>query len=114
MKITIEGINYEINMQKAKELGICTEIHKPIKDFNVGDVFERASDGSKLRILISQSVFASKREGKYNIAGLYGLQLFSDFDDRYISRKELLKWLNERNYKFVKNINKQISNLIED
>ena len=114
MKITIEGINYEINMQKAKELGICTEIREQIESFNVGDVFEKVDEGGNVRVLISQSSHGSRREDKYNIAGCIGLEVYSDFSDRSISEKELLKWLNKREYKFVKNINKQISNLIED
>lgn len=114
MKITIKGTSYEIDIQKAKQLGICKEIIMPIANFNVGDVFERKSENSKLRVLIIQGVFGEKDERNFNIAGLHGLKVYSDFSGKgTVSKKDILEYLNARGYKFVKNINESVKSLIE-
>jgi hypothetical protein len=114
MKITIEGTNYEINIEKAKQLGLCTEIRQPIKGFQVGDVFSLNEEGSSLRVLIVQSTYGGKKKPTYNIAGINGVYLYSDFRDRAVSQTEILKFLNERNFKFLKNINNEIASLVDE
>lgn len=103
MKIEIEGKEYEIDISRAKELGICKETK--ITDFSVADVFEN-KNGSRILIVQSSYSFA-----KYNIAGLSGLYLFSNFDEP-LSREQMLLFLNNREYKFIKNINSDIETLI--
>jgi len=107
MKIEIEGKEYEIDINRAKELGICKETPKKITDFSVGDVFESKD---YLRILI---VHSSYSKTKYNIAGLNGLRLYSDFGENPIGTEQMLEYLNNhQTYKFIKNINSDIDSLI--
>jgi hypothetical protein len=107
MKIEIEGKEYEIDISRAKKLGICKETHKKITDFSVGDVFESEDC---LRILIVQSVYSKT---KYNIAGRNGLYLYSDFGETPFNQEQMLEYLNNhQKYKFIKNINSDIETLI--
>lgn len=105
MKFEHEGKEYEIDLTKAKELGLCKEILKEIKNVQAGDVFKNAF-GTK--ILIVEAIY---KNTSYNIAGLCGLRLFSDFRVSPKSKSELLEWLNHKKYVFVKNINDEIDDI---
>jgi hypothetical protein len=105
MKIEFENNQYEIDVKRAIELGICKKVRKEITDFNVGDVFEGKSG---VRVLIIQSKFFSDA---YNIAGICGVSLFSNFAEP-LSAKQMFDYLNENGYEFVDNINEQIHDLI--
>jgi hypothetical protein len=107
MKIEIEGKEYEIDINRAKELGLCKETPKKITDFSVGDVFE-SKQGS--RIIIIQCLYSYSY--KYNIAGNYGLYLYSDFGKNPLNQEQMLDFLNKHEYKFIKNINSDIETLI--
>lgn len=113
MKITLENQEYEIDIQRAKELGLCKEVAKEITDFNVGDVFE-CQNGE--RVLIVQSEHGNKSEhgARYNIAGLNGLKVFSDFGSSLLNHQQMLKWLRDNEYSFVANINDDIEELIKN
>jgi hypothetical protein len=104
MKITIEGKKFEINVERAIELGICKRIDQ-IKKIEAGDVFQVEQS----RVMLIQPVFGV---GKFNIAGLHGVKIFSDFNDA-LSRDEMIDHLNEKGYEFIANINDQIDDLIE-
>jgi len=105
MKIKIENEQYEIDVNRAIELGICKKV-RDILDIRVGDVFV---DDCGTRLLIVESAYNSSR---YNIAGLYGLDFYGDFDEPQ-TINEMLDFLNDKGYKFVANINDEISELIE-
>ena len=112
IKVTIEGEEYNIDIEKAKELGVLKE-DKTIKDFQVGDVFSTGFDP----ILIVQNGWPiTSKEQRYNIAGLDGLFLYSNFGDKGLSKEEMLKYLNKGDdgfgYKFVKNVNSEIETLL--
>jgi hypothetical protein len=105
MKIEFENNQYEIDVERAIELGICKKARKEITDFNVGDVFEGQAG---VRVLIIQSKFFADA---YNIAGIYRVSLYSDFDEP-LSANQIVDYLNHNEYEFVDNINKQIHELI--
>lgn len=112
MKITIEEKDYEIDIQRAKELGLCKEVGKEITDINAGDVFEAPC---RERVLIVEAVYGSKSFGskRYNIAGLDGLELFSDLNNEPLYHKEMIAWLNKNKYTFIANINLDVKGLIK-
>lgn len=105
MKVTLDGKEYEVNLAKAKELGLCKEIEPQITSFFVGDIFKAASS---CRVMIIQSQY---RNPTYTLAGLSGLELFSNISHS-LYEKEMLEYLNKHRYKFLGNINKGISELI--
>lgn len=105
MKIEFENNEYEIDVKRAIELGICKKARKEITEFRVGDVF----DCFGARVLIVEHMHGGDQ---YNIAGLNGLKLYSDFDEP-LTYSEMLEFLNEADYKFVANINDKIAELIE-
>lgn len=107
--ITIGGKQLEIDLEKAKELGLCREVHQKITSFKVGDVFGGPGFSN---ILITQSHYGYKEKKKYNFAGTYGLELYSAFLDGARTEYEILEYLNRNKLKFVKNINKEINALI--
>ena len=113
IKVTFEGKDFTINIDKAKKLGVLKE-DKTIKDFQVGDVFSSGFDP----ILIVQNGWPiTSKEQRYNIAGLDGLFLFSNFSDKGLNKEQMLAYLNRGDdgvgYKYVKNINKEIKTLLE-
>jgi hypothetical protein len=117
MKVTIEGKEYEIDIEKAKELGVLKE-DATIKDFKVGDVFSLPWYGDN--IIIVQNGYAAyhSKEQRYNIAGLDGLGLYPDFGSQGLNKTEMLAWLNKSNNgmhaKFIKNINNDIQKLLSN
>lgn len=102
--MTIEGKEFEIDVDRAIELGICKLIDQ-IEEIEAGDVFECAHN----RVMIIQSLYEVE---EYNIAGLYGAKPFNDFKNAQ-SRDEMINYLIEHNFKFIANINDQIEELIE-
>jgi hypothetical protein len=117
--IQIEGQDFIIDLDKAKSLGVVKE-DPTIKDFNVGDVFLLAS-GSKVIIVQTgyTNIYESDIEQRYSFAGLDGLRFFSNFGKEGATKEKIISYLNQKTYfekntKFLKNINKDISKLISD
>ena len=75
------------------------------RQFSAGDVYQ-----NYLRILITP---CDHDGNTFQVAGLNGLEPFSDFDTP-VSREAILNFLNKGKYVFVKNINDGISALIEE
>ena len=104
MKMTIEGKEFEIDVERAIELGICKRIDQ-IEEIEAGDVFECSLN----RVMIIRPYYGVE---EFNIAGIHGAMPFSDFNYA-MSLGEMIDYLNENDYKFVANINDQIDELIE-
>jgi len=104
MKMTIEGKEFEIDVERAIELGICKRIDQ-IEEIEAGDVFECDLN----RVMIIRPFFGAE---EFNIAGFHGAKPFSDFSYG-LSRDQMIDYLNDNDYKFVANINDQIDELIE-
>jgi hypothetical protein len=110
--IQIEGQDFIIDLDKAKELGVIKE-NPIIKDFNVGDVFLYC--GSKV-IIVKTGYNSVFEEQRYSLAGLYGtLNLFSSFGKEGATKEVVLGYLNGQhaNTKFLKNIDKDIRKFLE-
>ena len=105
MKIQVQNKQYEINIERAIELGICKKIRQEITDFRVGDVFETPGG---TRVLTIQTLHWADA---YNIVGFCGVLPYSDFN-KPLTYEEMIKHLNEDEYEFVDNINEQINELI--
>jgi hypothetical protein len=103
MKITIEEKEFEIDVERAIELGICKRISK-IKEIKAGDVFESDME----RVMIIQPIYGVE---EFNIVGFDGLEPFSDFSELQ-TRDEMTEFLSEGDYTFIANINDQINELI--
>jgi len=107
--VTINGQDFTIDLDKAKQLGLLQE-RQLITDLASGDVFE--SEGGVVRIMIIDAFYDdSDNINRFQIAGLNGLQPYSDFEE-LLDMGDMLDWLNDRKYKFVKNINDKINALI--
>jgi hypothetical protein len=107
--VTINGQDFTIDLDKAKALGLLQE-RQPITSLAIGDVFE--SDGGLIRVLIIDAFYdGSDNINRFQIAGLDGLEPYSDFEE-LLNMADMLDWLNDRKYKFVKNINDKINELI--
>ena len=117
MKVTFEGKEYTIDLEKAKELGVLKEPNT-IKDIKVGDVF---LTGLQTWVMIVENGYSYNQDGKesrWNIAGLNGLRVYSDFGHEGLTKTEMLKWLNDcyfgKGARFIKNLNADIDKLIKD
>jgi hypothetical protein len=106
--LSIDDKEYIINIDKAIELGIAKLKKEKIENFQAGDVFE--DDGCRVMI-IDAYCDCYEVENRYQIAGFYGAEVFSDFD-KLLSREEMINHLNEREYVFVRNINAEIEKII--
>lgn len=107
--VTINGQDFTIDLDKAKQLGLLQE-RQLITDLASGDVFE--SEGGLVRIMIIDAFYDdSDNSNRFQIAGLNGLEPYSDFEE-LLDMGDMLDWLNDRKYKFVKNINDKINALI--
>jgi hypothetical protein len=109
IKINIEGQDYNVNLEKAIELGVISK-DSSIKDFNVGDLFV-TKYGIKM-IIVDHGYFFGLEKAKYNIIGLgNSFKVYSDFRSG-ATKDEMIEYLNNENYKFVKNLNKDLENLL--
>lgn len=107
MKIEFENNQYEINIERAIELGICKKIRREITDFRVGDVFESPNG---VRVLTIQTLHWADA---YNIVGLHGVLPYSDFS-KPLTHEDMIEHLNAFEFEFVANINEQINDLIDN
>jgi hypothetical protein len=116
LKVTIEGVEYTIDIEKAKSLGVLKQ-DAAIKKIEVGDLYLLANVSP---LIIVEHGFASLGSGEailYNFIGLWsGLQTYSDFPHG-ATEEEMLAFLNEgiksKELKFIKNIDIDFTRLIE-
>ena len=106
--INIDGINYELDLQRAKQLGIIEE-SKRIKDFEIGDLFAYAGSGCWF-VVVEHGC-----SGNYAIIGLGdSLRTFSDCGANGYSTEQMLNFLNSGSEKIlVKNINKDFADVVK-
>ena len=117
--LTLDNKEYKVNLNKLIQLGLIEENAENLEDqeptpdeietFEVGDVF--TSD--YVTVLITQCSHLDCASESYQIAGLDGLEVYSDFD-KPIDYSTMLSFLNEGDYEFVKNINKDIKKLLNN
>ncbi len=105
--VTIGDKKYTIDLDRAKELGICIE--NSIERFSVGDVFRSLS--GLVSIMIIECNCDTEEDTRYQLAGRDGLETYSDFDHP-VTAQEILEYLNDRGYTFVGNINREVARLI--
>ena len=111
-KLTLNNKEYTVNFDKLLALGVIEDYEEEAPNFHEiefvagGDVYECPS--GNVRVLI---VPCDINCNAFQIAGLHGLEPFSDFETP-VSRETILEFLNDREYCFVKNINSKIAELI--
>jgi hypothetical protein len=113
MKITIEGKEYLIDIDKAKSLGVLKE-DTTIKSFKLGDAFKL--DNGNIVVIIETGYDNYRR--RYSFTGLCSeLQNYSTFGSEGGTEEEVLKQLNKwkihSGLVFVKNINEDIAELFK-
>lgn len=97
MKINIDNEEYELNVEKAKKLGVL----EPVISLKEGDLYSN----------IYTQVIVATHEGKFILMGAG--TIFSAYNKEY-TEKELFDFLKQNKYKFIKNIKltiDQVSNL---
>jgi hypothetical protein len=113
-KLTLNNKEYTVNFDKLLALGVIEDYEEEAPNFHEiefvagGDVYECLS--GNVRVLIVPCDVDSKT---FQIAGLNGLEPFSDFK-KPVSLETILEFLNDGEYRFVKNINSKIAELIND
>jgi len=116
LNITIEGVEYIFDIERAKSLGVLRE-DTTIKTFEVGDLYLLHNCSP---LIIVEHGYASVNDGEtvlYNIIGLWsGLQTYSDFPCG-ATREEMLAHLNSyaknKALKFIKNIDADFTALLD-
>jgi hypothetical protein len=116
ISITIEGTEYVLDLEKAKNLGVLKE-DTSIKKIEIGDMYLLHNISP---VIIVEHGFASVGSGEpilYNTVGLWGgLQTYSDFPCG-ATREEMLAHLNkytkDKALKFIKNINDDFKALVD-
>ncbi len=114
--LTLNNKEYKVDLNKLIQLGVIEdldteteeELDNTIEFFEVGDVFR--SEFVSLLILETNCSYGGE-ERLYQIAGLDGLRVYSDFS-RPVGFNAILEFLNDGEYKFVKNINADVAKLI--
>jgi hypothetical protein len=111
-KLTLNNKEYTVNFDKLLALGVIEDYKEEAPNFHEiefvtgGDVYEDSS--GNVRVLIVSCDHDSKT---FQIAGLKGLEPFSDFK-KPVSLETILEFLNDGEYCFVKNINSEVETLI--
>ena len=107
IQVKIDEETFYIDIEQAKKSGLLKQ--KPfIQFFQVGDLFT-TENGRK--IIITPCGYIS---GRYSMAGLCGLAIYSNFEKTGATFKEMLDHLNKPhvNAKFIKNINRDVEELV--
>lgn len=112
-KITIEGKQYNLDVERAKSLGILAEEKKVFESFDVGDLF---LVGTCPVVIINNGYQDHDSQERFGIVGLYhSLGFYSDFKEKGATREEVLSWLNTGLEKvFVKNINSDFGKILNE
>lgn len=111
-KLTLNNKEYTVNFDKLLALGVIEDYEEEAPNFHeielfaCGDVYEDSS--KNVRVLI---VSCDYNNETFQIAGLKGLEPFSDFE-KPVSFETILEFLNDGEYCFVKNINNEVETLI--
>ncbi len=116
LKVAIEGVEYIMDVEKAKSLGVLRE-DTTIKKIEIGDLYLWHNVSP---LIIVEHGFASLGSGEailYNFIGLWsGMQTYSDFPHG-ATQEEMLAFLNEsvkdKALKFVKNIDVDFTRLLD-
>lgn len=114
--LTLNNKEYKVDLNKLIQLGVVEDLNteteedldNTIEFFKVGDVFR---DGYVSVLILETNSHHGDEERLYQIAGLDGLQVYSDFS-KPIGFNAILEFLNNNEYKFVKNINADVAKLI--
>ena len=111
MKIQHNNKEYELNIEKALELGIL----KPVIKFNVGDVWKSVSISPQVIARVVWTAISNKDSKVYALLGNGGLNSFSNnrVDNALRSENQILDYISLHNLSFVRNINDEVCNLIE-
>jgi hypothetical protein len=118
MKITIDNIEYEVDLVKAKQQGLLKQVEVPIMSFKVGDVFKTPI--SSYRIVILSAGWAQyKVLMKYYMGGLNNVALnpFSNFSNGHsggATEEEIIKELNRMKCTYVGNISDKLDQLVRE
>jgi hypothetical protein len=114
--LTLDNKEYKVDINKLIELGLIQntndseDLDSKIEWFEAGDVF-RAEFTSVIIMETSHDASFYGKEKRYQIAGLNGLKVYSDFPEP-VGFGTILSFLNDGDYKFVKNINEDVDKLI--
>lgn len=102
MKININNTEYDLDVEKAKALGVL--VSPKIIDFKVGDVFHGRNTSS---LLILRTAWG---KDTFLLAGYDGVEPYSSMQTT--TKSQILKYLNDNKCYFVRNINKEVNELI--
>jgi len=116
--LTLDNKEYKVNLNKLIQLGLIEDtdadvdsepdLDEKIENIQAGDVFQTEFNS----VLIIECNYSDYSDKLYQIAGLDGLTVYSDFDGP-VDADSMIHFLNEDGYKFVKNINDDIYELIK-
>jgi hypothetical protein len=115
MKVTIEGKEFEIDLERAEELGVLKETLPLITNFEIGDAYRLKYGNS---IVVVEAGYAYGDDGvRYSFSG-FGDELrnYSSFGKRGGTREQVLEYLNAYQKKgavFIKNINEDFKKLLK-
>ena len=102
-KITLNGVEYDLDTTLAERAGYLKKTHQPITEIFVGDVFKSPS--------VSFLLLVSDYLGRHwNLVGNLGLTPYSNCQN--VSKQEIIDYLNLNECYLVKNINSEVSKLI--
>lgn len=112
--ITYEGKEFEIDLERAKELGVLKETLPLITDFEIGDAYRLKYGNS---IVVVEAGYAYGDGVRYSFSG-FGNELcnYSSFGKQGGTREQVLEHLNayqkNQGAVFIKNINEDFKKLL--
>lgn len=99
MKITIENEEYDLNIDRAVELGIAKKVRPKLTSIKPGDVFKVNPKGNNYIVIIKT------HDDKYLLGGLLN-NPFDLYSQSEMSEAEALAFLNGNNWGYIDNISK--------
>ena len=108
MEITIENKKYQLNVERAKELGVIKEVAPVVKDFSVGDVYAHPTFSGGQFIIGSRTYEA----GCYMLLGMgKTLVPYTNFGKDGATHEQMINFINDcvkSGFRYMGNINSHI------
>ena len=79
-KVTVEGKDYILNLDKAREMGLIEEVFNPIYPLKPGDIYTSLGSGRYNNLLLIEAIWNQNvNASKYQLLGMGVSQILMNF-----------------------------------
>lgn len=107
MKIKIDEVEYEVDIEKAKSQGLIKPVVPPAPSIQIGDVYE--FPGATTRVVILQHQWVGPFDKIKYILGGNNDEIMRLYSTSPMTAKELVEYIQGHQLKYMGNVNRKLS-----